>query len=94
MRLGSKRLGLSIAGALGAVMLAGAGAQALPLAPAPAGQGVELAAMGCGPGWTRNRIGRCVPMARPWARPHRPMWRPVRCWWRETPFGPRRVCRR
>jgi hypothetical protein len=87
------RLGLSIAGALGAVMLAGASAQALPVAPAPAGASVDYVAMGCGRGWTRNRVGRCVPMYRPWMRPGRPMWR-QRCWWRETPWGPRRVCRR
>ncbi len=62
-------------------------AKALPASPSPLPQTTEttLAARGCGPGWTRDAWGRCVPIRR--AAP------PPRCWWEWTPWGRRRVCR-
>ena len=45
---------------------------------------VTQIAGGCGPGWHRGPYGGC-----------RRNWGPVgrRCWFRPTPYGPRRVCR-
>lgn len=62
------------------------GAEAMPAAPMPASQApaITLTAGGCGVGWHRGRFGHC-----------RRNFRPVRhCFWRHTPWGPRRVCRR
>lgn len=78
---------LTVAGA----MLAGAtfAAQAMPTAQMPTSQsqGIILVAGGCGLGWHRGPYGRCV---RNWGFRHRH----IRCWWRRTPWGPRRICRR
>lgn len=63
----------------GAVLTVGLGfavsAQAFPVAQGQATQNglspnIELAAMGCGPGWTRGPMGHCHPM-----RMGRPVWR-------------------
>lgn len=62
-------------------------AQAMPAAPVANDQapGLTLIAGGCGPGWHRGPYGGC----------RRNMgWGPgPRCWFRPTPWGPRRVCR-
>jgi hypothetical protein len=89
----SKRtiLGLAAAltlGGLGAVTTAqaaplGAGSAASVAGTAP----IETVAQGCGPGWGRGAYGRC----RPFAGPPRGYGR--RCFFRPTPYGPRRVCR-
>ncbi len=72
-------------------MLAGVAfdAQAMPAAPVGGDQapGLTLIAGGCGPGWHRGPYGGC---RRNWGWGG-PGWR--RCWWRPTPWGPRRVCR-
>ncbi|QXX75579.1 hypothetical protein MHY1_02403 [Methylovirgula sp. HY1] len=73
-------------------MLAGVAmdAQAMPAAaPVTTGQapGITLVAGGCGPGWHRGPYGGCRRNGY-WAHPG---WR--RCWWRHTPWGPRRICR-
>lgn len=85
------RLATSLAAAVGGLMLLAGPAAALPVAPAPATAGIELAAQGCGPGWARNRFGRCRPMMRPYMAPRR-FYR-QRCVVRQTPYGFRRVCR-
>jgi hypothetical protein len=55
----------------------------------------------CGLGWHRGFYGACVPNGVPYAyRPYAygpyayvsPAPAPVRCWWIETAYGPRRVC--
>lgn len=64
-------------------------AQAMPAAPVTTDQtpGVTLVAGGCGPGWHRGPYGGC---RRNWGRG----WGPgPRCWWRPSPWGPRRTCR-
>lgn len=80
-----KTMTLFAAGAF-ALCLGSVGASAMPLAPAPSSDpGVEFVRGGCGPGWTRDPWGRCVPLRR--AAP------PPRCWWEWTAWGRRRVCR-
>ena len=69
-----------------------ASAGAAPLMPAPvdtlAGPAsVTGVAYGCGPGWAPGPYGRCRPIYR------RPRFYGPRCFFRPTPFGPRRVCR-
>ncbi|WP_430910363.1 GCG_CRPN prefix-to-repeats domain-containing protein [Methylobacterium sp. sgz302541] len=84
-------LGVSAAlalGGLGAVSTA----NAAPIGPGDAaglagGATVERVAMGCGPGFGRDAWGRCRPFARP------RYYGGPRCFWRPSPFGPRRVCR-
>jgi hypothetical protein len=79
---------LSVFAATGfAVAVFASAAQAMPAAPigGDARSGVTLVAGGCGPGWHRGPYGRCRPNMAP-----RPV---VRCWWRQTPWGPRRICR-
>ncbi|SFM50192.1 GCG_CRPN prefix-to-repeats domain-containing protein [Methylobacterium pseudosasicola] len=77
----------AVAGGLG---LASAGAA--PLAP-PAVDTITGAApitdvaFGCGPGFAPGPYGRCRPIYR------RPRFYGPRCFFRPTPFGPRRVCR-
>jgi len=72
-------------------MLAGMtfAADAMPAAPVAPQQnpGLTLIAGGCGPGWHRGPYGGC---RRNWGWGPRP-WR--HCWWRHTPWGPRRICR-
>ncbi|WP_395666061.1 GCG_CRPN prefix-to-repeats domain-containing protein [Methylocella sp.] len=74
--------------ALGALAFGAAAfeAQALPATPAPLPPAMQTTqvARGCGPGWTRDAWGRCVPIRRA---------APTRCWWEWTPWGRRRVCR-
>ncbi|WP_423136036.1 GCG_CRPN prefix-to-repeats domain-containing protein [Methylocella tundrae] len=62
-------------------------AQALPSAPSPLPPSSEtiLIRGGCGLGWHRGPWGGCRPNGY-WRRPG------PRCWWRGTPWGPRRVC--
>lgn len=68
------------------IALASFDAEALPLAPLGSEQPLVVTpvAGGCGPGWHRGPWGGC-----------RRNWGPVgrRCWFRPTPWGPRRVCR-
>lgn len=94
----SKRwiLGLSAGLALGGLGAVSA-ANAAPIGPGSAsdlagGATVERVAMGCGPGFGRDAWGRCRPFAGPrYYGPPRFYGR--RCFFRPTPFGPRRVCR-
>lgn len=86
--------------AAGLFTLAALPAQALPMAPAPAGAPlVEQTAMGCGPGWTRSRWGACRPMVRrfmPLHRTYRPQAgydRATNCRIERRAGGMRRVCR-
>ncbi len=58
------------------------GAQAMPMAGAPAktAGNIEQVAYGCGPGWRPGPYGRCVPMARPYYGVpiyRAPVYRPV-----------------
>lgn len=67
-------------------------ASAAPLAPAGAAAitgpaSVSTVAFGCGPGWAPGTYGRCRPIYR------RPRFYGPRCFFRPTPWGPRRVCR-
>lgn len=66
-------------------------AQAMPTAPIATDHapGVTLIAGGCGPGWHRGPYGGCRPNWGGYGG-----WGPGyrRCWWRPTPWGPRRVC--
>ena len=55
----------------------------IPQNPVQTPAEVIQVAGGCGPGWHRGPRGVC---RRNWARG-------PRCWWRRTPWGPRRVCR-
>lgn len=78
------------AAVVGGLGLASAGAA--PLAPAGADTitgpaAVSTVAFGCGPGWAPGPYGRCRPMYR------RPRFYGPRCFFRPTPWGPRRVCR-
>ena len=51
---------------------------------------VILVAEGCGPGFRRGFLGRCVPFRGGYGGP---VAVGPRCFVRETAFGPRRVCR-
>ena len=78
------------AAVVGGLGLASAGAA--PLAPAGAdtitgNAVVSTVAFGCGPGWAPGPYGRCRPMYR------RPRFYGPRCFFRPTPWGPRRICR-
>lgn len=94
---------VSIGAALGGLMLMTGGASALPLDRPANPSDIHAVADGCGPGMFRTPRGFCRPMRGPpsWAgRPawDRPGWGPgwgpgPRCFIRETPWGPRRVCR-
>jgi hypothetical protein len=66
-------------------------AGAFPLATTGSGNAdVTLIAGGCGPAFHRGPYGGCV--RNYWGpRPYAYGWH--RCWVRETPWGPRRVCR-
>jgi len=81
--------GLGAALVLGALGMAGS-AQAAPLGAGAAGLAgsapIETVAMGCGPGFGRDAYGRCHPFAGP-------RFYGRRCFFRPTPWGPRRVCR-
>jgi hypothetical protein len=72
------------AGCTFAVVSFDAGAVPASLFPLKQPSLVTLIAGGCGPGWHRGPYGGC-----------RRNWGPVgrRCWFRPTPYGPRRVCR-
>jgi hypothetical protein len=75
-----------------AVALTAFDAQALPGSaqnPASIPADVIQVAGGCGPGWHRGPFGGCV---RNWWRPGPFAYAGPRCWWRRTPWGPRRVC--
>jgi hypothetical protein len=67
------------------------GVKAFPLASTRSENAeITLVADGCGPGFHRNPFGFCVRNG--WEpRAYRYGWH--RCWVRETPWGPRRVCR-
>jgi hypothetical protein len=54
---------------------------------APLAASVSTVAFGCGPGWAPGPYGRCRPIYR------RPRFYGPRCFFRPTPWGPRRVCR-
>ena len=78
------------AAVIGGLGLASAGAA--PLTPAAAdtlagSTSVTTVAYGCGPGWAPGPYGRCRPIYRG------PRFYGRRCFFRPTPFGPRRVCR-
>ena len=63
-------------------------ADAMPLAPPATGVNADViqVAGGCGPGWHRGPRGGC--------RPNTVVVVPgPRCFWRDTPRGPVRVCR-
>ncbi|MFG1420950.1 GCG_CRPN prefix-to-repeats domain-containing protein [Roseixanthobacter liquoris] len=56
-------------------------AEAFPAQPSQPGPNTVITvAQGCGVGWHRGPYGGCRPNA------------VRRCWWRATPWGPRRVC--
>lgn len=82
-----------------AVMMAGPAAQAFTLPSPPAAQedtaqNVVRVAGGCGLGWHRGPWGGCRPNRYGYYRPYAylaPGYAPG-CWWRATPYGPRRVC--
>ena len=82
---------ISAAAALLVASVAPQGANAFPLAaPYSGNASITLVAGGCGPAFHRNPFGFCVRNA--WGpRPYPYGWH--RCWVRETPWGPRRVCR-
>lgn len=93
---------VSIGAALGGLMLLTGGASAIPADRPASTTDILTIAEGCGPGYFRNNRGFCRPMRGPPAWAGRPAWdrpgwdRPVRgprCFIRETPWGPRRVCR-
>jgi hypothetical protein len=77
------------------IMMAGSAAQAFTLPSAPAAQeNVVRVAGGCGLGWHRGPWGGCRPNRYGYYRPYAylaPTYAPG-CWWRATPYGPRRVC--
>lgn len=77
------------------LMIAGVAfdAQAMPTAPITTDQvpGVRLVAGGCGIGWHRGPYGGCRRNFGGWGPGYGYGYR--RCWWRPTPWGPRRVCR-
>ncbi|NPU65929.1 MULTISPECIES: GCG_CRPN prefix-to-repeats domain-containing protein [Bradyrhizobium] len=81
------------------VMLGGSAAQAftLPGQPSAPEINVESVAGGCGPGWFRDRFGRCRPAPRVYAPGYGYgpgyVYAPRTCFIRPTPWGPRRVCR-
>jgi hypothetical protein len=78
---------LSAAALVGALIaFSPIGAQAFPAAPPASESEIVLVAQGCGPGWARDRFGICRPMRGPIVRPRA-------CWWVQTVYGPRRVCR-
>lgn len=93
-----KRLVLAAAAAAG-VMVAAPGAQAFPADPQPRATGTEVIEVRglCGLGWHRGALGECRPNGTGYGYVYRPYayapppYRP-RCWWIETPYGPRRVC--
>jgi hypothetical protein len=77
----------AVAASAGVLMLlASFDAEALPVAPVPFDQPsmITQVAGGCGPGWHRGPWGGCRRNWGPYGR---------RCWFRPTPWGPRRVCR-
>ncbi len=82
--------------AAGAVLLLGAvAAQAMPatiIAPGADAAQVLPVAEGCGPGAHRNFRGFCVGGGGFYGRPGYGFGG-GRCFIRETPFGPRRICR-
>jgi hypothetical protein len=77
------------------LMIAGVAfdAQAMPTAPITTDQapGVTLVAGGCGWGAHRGPWGGCRRNWGGWGPGYGYGYR--RCWWRPTPWGPRRVCR-
>ncbi len=75
----------------GAIALTAFSANAFPGTQNPVQTPTDViqVAGGCGPGWHRGPYGGC---RRNWARgPY--AYAGPRCWWRNTPWGPRRVCR-
>lgn len=71
------------------LFMLGAGAAVAQWGPPPPSYG----------GWGPPPYGYRRPPPPPgWGPPPPRRWAPapapVRCWWRETPWGPRRVCRR
>jgi hypothetical protein len=81
-------------------MMAGSSAQAFTLpsqlaaAQEDTAQNVVRVAGGCGLGWHRGPWGGCRPNYYGYYRPYAylaPGYAPG-CWWRATPYGPRRVC--
>lgn len=90
---------ISMIAAAGAFMMIASSAQAFTPAPAnlPTDElaGIEHVAQGCGPGWFRNRYGRCVPAARGGVVvvPPRVVRPAVVCRSVRTAYGWRRVCR-
>ena len=91
----NRMLGLS---ALTGAMLFASGAFAFPAGPMSGG-GIAFdnglvthVAQGCGPGGWRGPYGGCRYGRPVYGRPPGWAYRPVRCWIRPTPWGPRRVC--
>jgi opacity protein-like surface antigen len=88
---------LLVAAALAAsAMAAVPAAQAFTVAApaAPADENVVRVAGGCGLGWHRGPWGGCRANGYGYYRPYAyvaPGPAPG-CWWRATPYGPRRVC--
>ena len=78
--------------------LASPAAQAFTIASLPTPPANEVIAVRdfCGLGWHRGPYGACHPngvvpyVYRPYAAYGAPY--PGRCWWRNTVYGPRRVC--
>ena len=80
----------------GAIALMTLPAQAFPVSPiSSAGTSSDIVQVrgGCGRGWHRGPYGGC---RRNWARGRYVVPRRYvgpRCWFKPTPWGPRRVCR-
>jgi hypothetical protein len=81
-----------------AATLAASAVRAMPASAQiarPTGNLVEARGF-CGLGWHRDFYGACVPNGVPYAYgPYAyvsPAPAPVRCWWIDTAYGPRRVC--
>ncbi len=72
-----------------AVMLGGSATQAftVPAQNAAPDSNIERVAGGCGPGWVLDRSGNCRPGAA------KSNFNPRRCFQRQTPWGPRQICR-
>jgi len=79
-----KLLSAAVAGTL--IAFSSFGAQAFPAATLPTQSDIIQVAQGCGPGWARDIYGICRPIRRVYVRPRA-------CWWVQTVYGPRRVCR-
>jgi hypothetical protein len=89
-----KGISLALAGALGlaSVALTASGAGAFPISSQMQSTVEDLTQVrgGCGLGWHRGPWGGCRPNGAFYAYGYGPGV--YGCWWRPTPWGPRRIC--